>query len=71
MCKDCKWWLVIEPEDKHRGPIGECYRYPPAAEMEKDFSDLRPLTLGMDFCGEFIRRGTDGGSRMTTPAGKE
>ena len=52
-CKDCKWWLEMD-EDKKLGETGECYRYPPSYEEGfVDFALKRPLTLAMDFCGEF------------------
>ena len=58
-CKKCEWWLMIE-EDKKLGNIGECYRYPPIyAEDNPDFADKRPMTLAMDFCGEFALKGKD------------
>lgn len=57
-CKDCEWWLGMD-EDKKLGEIGECYRYPPtyATEDSPDFADKRPMTLAMDFCGEFKQKG--------------
>lgn len=56
LCKKCEWWLAME-EDKKLGEIGECYRYPPTySNSNFDFADKRPLTLAMDFCGEFKER---------------
>ena len=56
VCNKCHWWLGIE-EDEKFGETGECYRYPPThADDNPNFAVKRPLTLSMDFCGEWVKR---------------
>jgi len=78
-CKDCEWWdenaQVIEDVD-----FGLCRKNPPiclrakvhcGANHSSENCGAWPITGAGDWCGEFVRRGTDGESGMTPPAVKE
>lgn len=84
-CKDCEFWK--RDSDVISQKTGSCRKYCPQmfmtthdkSEGYHEYSTVVtsavisrwPHTTENAGCGEFIRRGTDGGSRTTRPALKE
>jgi hypothetical protein len=61
-CKGCRWWVQVQRFERDGLPIGECRaRCPRVFQKHTESGTLVtrwPLTVSLDFCGQF-REGTN------------
>jgi hypothetical protein len=55
-CGNCRHWLKSD-QQKESSEFGECKRYPPTFQtIEGETQQVSPLTIILDFCGEYAIR---------------
>lgn len=58
VCEGCKFWYdVFEAKGSD---IGQCVRFPPIADRNRQHADIWPMTSMFAWCGEFQKKPVSG-----------